>query len=96
MVKSNHTPLVDEQYLPNQLRWKSRRRRKSSRNSRRCLRRRARGGTDPLPQIELASIKLDELHLPARKTRKCNPAHVREVMNSISALGFVIPSLSVR
>ena len=51
---------------------------------------------DPLPQIELASIKLDELHLPARKTRKCTPAHVREVMNSISALGCVIPSLSAR
>ena len=93
MVKSNHTPLVDEQSLPNQLRWKSRLRRKNFTQLAKVSAAPRAMRNDPLPQIELASIKLDELHLPARKTRKCNPAHVREVMNSISALGFCDPIL---
>jgi ParB-like nuclease domain len=48
---------------------------------------------DPLPQLELVSIALDDLHLPERKTRKCTPAHVREVVGSISELGFCDPIL---
>jgi hypothetical protein len=48
---------------------------------------------DPLPQLELVSIGLDDLKLPARKIRKCTPAHVRAVVGSISELGFCAPLL---
>jgi DNA modification methylase len=48
---------------------------------------------DLLPQLELVSIRLDDLNLPERKIRKCAPAHVREVRSSVSAFGFCAPIL---
>ena len=48
---------------------------------------------DPMPQLELVSIGLDDLKLAARKIRKCTPAHVRELMGSIRELGFCAPIL---
>jgi hypothetical protein len=48
---------------------------------------------DPLPQLELVSIGLDDLKLAARKIRKGDPVHVREVAGSISELGFCDPIL---
>jgi DNA modification methylase len=81
------TPLTD------QLKAKSRRRRESmglltaASTPARLLR------NDLLPPLDLAHIPLDELRMPAREVRKLNPAHVREVANSISALGFCAPIL---
>jgi DNA modification methylase len=48
---------------------------------------------DLLPRLELALVPLDTLKLPAREVRKLQPAHVREVANTIGALGFCAPIL---
>ena len=76
-----------------QLRVKSRRRRDS-------LKRLAKTGlatraprNDILPQLEIVYIPLDELRSPNRNVRRIDPAHVREVAATISALGFCVPVL---
>jgi ParB/Sulfiredoxin domain len=48
---------------------------------------------DPLPNLDLVYVSLEELRLPAREIRKLHPAHVREVANAISTLGFCAPVL---
>jgi DNA modification methylase len=48
---------------------------------------------DLLPPLDLAYIPLEDLRMPARGVRKLDPAHVREVANSISTLGFCAPIL---
>ena len=48
---------------------------------------------DLLPPLDLAYIPLEDLRMPSREVRKLDPAHVREVANSISALGFCAPVL---
>ena len=48
---------------------------------------------DLLPKLVLETIAIDNLKLPARKLRKTNAAHLREIANSIAVHGFVIPIL---
>ncbi len=48
---------------------------------------------DLAPALEVVDIPLEELRLPRRKVRDNDPAHVREVAGSISALGFCVPVL---
>jgi ParB-like chromosome segregation protein Spo0J len=48
---------------------------------------------DILPRLELSDIPIADLRPSARKVRKLDPAHVREVASSISALGFCVPLL---
>jgi|HubBroStandDraft_4_1064222.scaffolds.fasta_scaffold235574_2 hypothetical protein len=48
---------------------------------------------DLLPRLDLACLLLEDLRMPAREVRKLDPAHVREVANSISTLGFCSPIL---
>jgi ParB-like nuclease domain len=48
---------------------------------------------DTLPRLELSYPPLNELRPSARKLRKLDPAHVREVASSISLLGFCDPIL---
>ena len=48
---------------------------------------------DLLPALELVYALLEDLRTPAREIRKLDPAHVREVANSISTLGFCAPIL---
>ena len=48
---------------------------------------------DLLPPLDLALIPLEDLRMPEREVRKLDPAHVREVANSISVLGFCAPIL---
>jgi hypothetical protein len=48
---------------------------------------------DVLPSLALIQIKLDDLRRPSRRIRKVDPAHVRDVAGSISALGFCAPVL---
>ena len=48
---------------------------------------------DILPHLELSDIPIADLRLSPRKVRKLDPAHVREVASSISALGFCVPLL---
>jgi DNA modification methylase len=48
---------------------------------------------DILPGLELSYIPIDDCKHSPRKVRKLDPAHVREVASSISALGFCVPLL---
>jgi DNA modification methylase len=48
---------------------------------------------DLLPPLDLALIPIEDLRMPAREVRKLDPAHIREVANSIAALGFCAPIL---
>jgi hypothetical protein len=48
---------------------------------------------DLVPRLELVERTPAELKLPARKVRKIEPVHVREVAAAISSLGFCDPVL---
>jgi DNA modification methylase len=48
---------------------------------------------DILPRLELSYVALEELRPSARKLRKLDPVHVREVASSINLLGFCDPIL---
>jgi len=48
---------------------------------------------DMLPRLEISYVPLDELRPSARKLRKLDPAHVREIASSINLLGFCDPLL---
>jgi DNA modification methylase len=48
---------------------------------------------DILPKLEIVELPIEELRSAARKVRKCDPAHVREVAESIRAFGFCAPIL---
>ena len=48
---------------------------------------------DALPPLELVHVAPKDLRTLARKLRKIDPAHVREVASSVSALGFCDPVL---
>lgn len=48
---------------------------------------------DLMPKLELVERAPGALGFPARKVRKVEPAHVREVANAISSLGFCDPVL---
>src|SRR5665213_1937001 len=48
---------------------------------------------DILPALELVQRPLDSLVVPARNVRKIDPAHILEVVASISELGFRNPVL---
>jgi DNA modification methylase len=48
---------------------------------------------DILPSLRIEPCPLDALNLPVRKLRKNERAHVREIANAISTLGFNVPLL---
>ena len=48
---------------------------------------------DILPSLKVEPCPVDALKSHARKLRKSDPTHVREIANSVSALGFNIPLL---
>jgi hypothetical protein len=93
MARRSHDLLVDEHAVQRQLQRKSGHRRKELLQLAKASAAPHARRNDPLPQLELASIGLDDLKLAARKIRKCTPAHVRELMGSISELGFCAPVL---
>ena len=78
--------------LTDQLREKSRRRRDRQERLAKASTARPRRN-DILPRLELSDIPIADLRPSARKVRKLDPAHVREVASSISALGFCVPLL---
>jgi hypothetical protein len=51
------------------------------------------GRNDILPSLRIEPCPIDALKLHVRKLRKNDPAHVREIANSISRLGFNVPLL---
>lgn len=78
--------------LTEQLRAKSQRRRAalaSSHETKGAIRPR----NDLLPKLTLIDQNLDELLPPARNARPADPAHVREIINAITTLGFCVPVL---
>jgi len=48
---------------------------------------------DILPLLQIVPCPVDALKSHVRKLRKSDPAHVREIANSISTLGFNVPLL---
>jgi DNA modification methylase len=48
---------------------------------------------DILPSLQIVSYSVDFLKLHGRKLRKSDPAHIREIANSIGQLGFNVPLL---
>ena len=93
---TNHlNPIAPSVSLASQLRGKSRNRREGQ--ERMALASAAqRRRNDMLPRLELSYVPLEELRPSARKLRKLDPAHVREVASSISLLGFCDPLLIAR
>ncbi len=93
MTRIDPNPLAIEWSFKEQLKTKSRRRREDLARlaapaaAARALR------NDVLPHLEIVYVPLDDLHSPARKIRARDPAHVREVAGTISALGFCVPIL---
>ena len=89
---ANDGPRRGERSLTRQLKAKSRRRREGLERLRSPSPARA-PRNDPLPNLDLAYIPLEDLRMPSREIRKLDPAHVREVANAISTLGFCAPVL---
>ncbi len=93
MTRIDPNPLAIERSFKEALKGKSRRRREDLARlaapaaAPRALR------NDVLPHLEIVYVPLGELHSPARNVRKIDPAHVREVAATISALGFCVPIL---
>jgi hypothetical protein len=83
-------PIASRVTLGAQLRRKSRSRREGQ--ERMALASAAQGRrNDMLPRLELSSVPLNELRPSARKLRKLDPAHVREVAPRSALLGFCDP-----
>jgi DNA modification methylase len=87
------TPLTLRPSFIDQLKGKSRRRRRD-------LARMAKAQVAPCalrndlsPRLELALVPLERLKMPARELRRLHPAHVRQIADSIGALGFCSPIL---
>jgi DNA modification methylase len=84
-------PIAPQATLGDQLKRKSRSRREGQ--ERMAPASAARRRNDRLPRLELTYVPIEELRPSARKLRKLDPAHVREVASSISLLGFCDPIL---
>ncbi len=80
-----------ERSFRNQLRSKSRNRRE--RMARIVATSAKPGGmrNDPLPRLLFDDLALEDLRLPRRAVRQLDTAHIREVADSISRLGFCVP-----
>jgi DNA modification methylase len=76
-----------------QLKGKSRRRRKDLARMAEAQAAPCALRNDLLPRLELALVPLERLKMPARELRRLHPAHVRQVADSIGALGFCAPIL---
>jgi hypothetical protein len=93
MTSIERHSLTAERQLTEQLKAKSRRRRDDlARLAALSVVGRPRRN-DLLPALDVFNVPLDDLRLPTRKVRDCNPSHVRDVAGSISALGFCVPVL---
>lgn len=79
--------------LTDDLRTKSRRRRKAGRDLAELERRSCVPRNDLSPRLELVERRVETLHMPKRRVRKCDPIHVREVADAIRAFGFTVPVL---
>src|SRR3984957_5025147 len=79
--------------LTEQLKGKGRRRRESLKRVAASSSPALAPRNDLLPPLDLVYVLLEDLRMPAREVRKLDPAHVREVANSINTFGFCAPIL---
>jgi hypothetical protein len=93
MEKTDRDPFDAARSLTGSLKTKSRRRREDLKLLAASSPRVRATRNDLLPRLDLAYLLLEDLRMPVREVRKLDPAHVREVANSISALGFCAPIL---
>jgi DNA modification methylase len=93
MGKIDRDSLDAARSLTNGLKAKSRRRRESLGRLTASSPPAGAPRNDLLPPLDLVYALLEDLRTPAREVRKLDPAHVREVANSIGALGFCAPIL---
>jgi DNA modification methylase len=89
---ADNGPRRGERSITHQLKAKSRRRREGLERLRASAPAHA-PRNDPLPNLDLVLVPLEDLRMPPRQIRKLNAAHVREVANAISTLGFCAPVL---
>jgi DNA modification methylase len=89
---ANDGPRPGKVSLTHQLKAKSRRRREGLERLRTPAPARA-PRNDPLPNLDLVYVPLEDLRMPSREIRKLDPAHAREVASAISTLGFCAPVL---
>jgi DNA modification methylase len=93
MTRIDPNPLAIERSFKETLKGKSRRRREDLARlaapaaAARALR------NDVRPLLEIVDLPLESLRSPSRKVRGGDPAHVREIAATISALGFCVPIL---
>jgi DNA modification methylase len=92
MTNRFFNPLAPRATLTNQLGARSRNRREGQERMALASAAQARRN-DMLPRLGLSYVRLEELRPSARKLRKLDPIHVREVASSISLLGFCDPLL---
>jgi hypothetical protein len=88
----NNGPRTGGRSVTHQLKAKSRRRRQKLERLRTPTPSDA-PRNDPLPNLDLVFVPLEELRLPSRVIRKLDAAHVHEVARAISTLGFCAPVL---
>ena len=81
-----------ERSITHQLKAKSRRRREGLERLRASAPAHA-PRNDPLPDLDLVYVPLEELRLSSRAIRKLDAAHAHEVASAISTLGFCAPVL---
>ena len=79
--------------LRDQLKAKGRRRREGQANLSQPSARARPLRNNVLPALETIYVPLEDLRSPARKVRKLDPAHVRDVAAVMSELGFCVPVL---
>jgi DNA modification methylase len=93
MDVDHRNPLDNKRALKEQLKSKSRRRREGAARlaapsaAPRALR------NDTLPMLEIIYAPLENLRPAARKVRRVDPGHVRDVAATMSTLGFCVPIL---
>ena len=81
-----------ERSITHQLKAKSRRRREGLERLRASAPAHA-PRNDPLPNLDLVYVPIEDLRMPSRVIRKLEAAHVHEVASAISTLGFCAPVL---
>jgi DNA modification methylase len=93
MSREDSAPLAIEWSLKPQLKGKNHRRRNAAKRLAAPAAALRPPRNDVLPLFEVCRLPLEDIRSAARKVRRSDAAHVREVAATISALGFCVPIL---